>query len=409
MHGQRREEYKARQRDPQVAAKLQQKAQQWRQLTAQLPQAPPHVAWELTETLLRVNPDPLYIWNHRRTLFLDKIGQQEDDDDNETLMEKELSLTAASLQNNPKSYGAWFHRKWVLCQATRMAATDKTTKLVKDLLQEELRLTELFLQRDERNFHCWSYRRFVVSLQMDPLADGTWWLLSENDDDNSDNSNNNNPYPSSMTRNKDESGGATMPTTRTLRNTIMGTQIVLVPDNGDTTSTRTSTTNQPTPVIDATTVSHILQAEWEFTQTKISQNFSNFSAFHYRSKLLLLLWPRVDMSAEIQLVEDAIYTEPDDQTAWWYQAFLLDTLQTKQDVESHQDRLQQHLEALEELAEEVAECKWVRLGLIACLKLLPENTKDRRRDLWQTLMDMDPDRKVRYEYMRAKVDREEAS
>jgi hypothetical protein len=397
MHGQRREEYKAKQRDPQVAAKLQQKAQQWRQLTAQLPQAPPNVAWELTETLLRVNPDPLYIWNHRRKLFLEKTTEQ-DDDDNETLIEKELTLTAASLQNNPKSYGAWFHRKWVLCQATRMAEADKTTKVVKDLLREELRLTELFLQRDERNFHCWSYRRFVVSLQMDPLADGTWWLLSGNDQQHN--------TPSNDDENDHETSDTVL-----RRKAIMGVQIVLPDSGGDTTigiNTTKTTSSEPTSRMDATTASHLLQAEWEFTRAKISQNFSNFSAFHYRSKLLLLLWPRVDMSAEIQLVEDAIYTEPDDQTAWWYQAFLLDTIQSKQTVESYQDRLQQHLKALEELAEEVSECKWVRLGLIACLKLLP-GTKDRLRDLWQALIDMDPDRKVRYEYMRAKADREEPS
>lgn len=369
MHGQRRADYKARQKDPQVAAKLEQKAQQWRQLTAQLPQAPAHVAWELTETLLRVNPDPLYLWNLRKKMFLEK--SQEGDDDNESLIDKSLSLTAAALKNNPKSYGAWFHRKWVLCQAARMAETDATTQILKDLFREELRLTEVFLQRDERNFHCWNYRRFVVSLQMRPSADGTWCLLSQ------------------QKQGKDVQ----------LLQKVMGAQIVLPQKKLNCDETRRSAEG-------GTAAAHLLQAEWEFTRAKIAQNFSNFSAFHYRSKLLLILWPRVDLNEELQLVEDAIYTEPDDQTAWWYQAFLLDTIAQHSDAASYYGRLKQHLEALNELAEEVAECKWVWLGQIACLKLLPD-TKGKRRALWEALVDMDPDRKARYQHMLAKLEREE--
>ena len=391
MHGQRRAEYKAKQRDPLVAAKLQQKATQWRHLTAQLPQAPPAVAWELTETLLRVNPDPFYIWNQRRELFLNKLvkkesgnddnedvdGNEDEDDDKDAMIEKELNLTAAALQNNPKSYGAWFHRKWVLCQATRMVNDDTimTTTNIKNLLRQELSLTELFLKRDERNFHCWNYRRFVVALQMQPSSDGSWWLLSE----------------------QDANDEAT-------RQIIMGAQVVL--DQSSYASKPGPSSSAPSPSTTTATAHTILQAEWEFTRAKIAQNFSNFSAFHYRSKLLQLLWPRVDLGAELQLVEDAVYTEPDDQTAWWYQAFLLDTMKRNDesnDDSSYQERIIQHLESLQELADEVTECKWVRLGMLACLKRLPD-TQHRQRELWETLMEMDPDRKVRYQYMISKLE-----
>ena len=363
MHGQGRAEYKARQRDPKVVAKLSQKAQQWRQLTAELPNASSAVAWELTETLLRVNPDPLYIWNQRRELFLEKCqtnnDRDNDEEDKESLLEKELSLTAAALQANPKAYGAWFHRKWVL-----MKACLTLTKNTKNLLRQELGLTELFLQRDERNFHCWNYRRFVVSFQINPSPDGSWgtWLVDDDEE--------------------------------AKRIVVMGAQVVPADGAANKETKKTETFKE--------TAAHMLQAEWEFTRTKIVHNFSNFSAFHYRSKLLQLLWPRVDLADELQLVEDAVYPEPDDQTAWWYQAFLLDWMKTKAATDT--DRMQQHLEALEELANEVTTCKWVRLGMLSCLERLPGDTKEKQRELWQNLLEMDQDRKARYQHMLAKLE-----
>jgi geranylgeranyl transferase type-2 subunit alpha len=331
MHGQRRADYKARQRDPKVAAGLQQKADHWRKLTAQLPLVEPSVALEVTETLLKVNPDPSYVWNHRRTIILEQGID----------LEKELKLTAASLQSNPKSYGAWFHRKWVLAQP-KIASPP--------ILAQEIGLTELFLQRDERNFHCWNYRRFVVSLQLSGL-DGSWTLRLEDGDE---------------------------------PRIVMGAQVVLAETEGEPAS--------------GTALKEILDQEWAFTSQKIRQNFSNFSAFHYRSKLLPLV-STADLADEFSLLEDAVYTEPDDQTAWWYQAFLLDS-----STDAHVDRIRQHLESLRELAEEVTECKWVRLGMLACLGRLPDSDSATKVALWDELIEMDPDRAVRYRHMRAKLE-----
>ena len=249
------------------------------------------------------------------------------------LLNTELPLTQAALQRNPKAYGAWFHRKWIL----------QHVKPATDVLEKELTLISKFLSLDERNFHCWNYRRFVVAA----LA-GSW------------------------------NGEWTEP--------AMGPQLVV-------------SDKDATPKI----VSDLINSEWKFTQDKIKDNFSNFSAFHYRSQLLPLILkqnensPENTMEEELQLVEDAICTEPDDQTAWWYHALLLDSILPVLSSEQLRTRLDQQVELLRELLEE-SPGKWVLLGLHRVFSVLQINQKE-QAELLQQLTQVDPDRAQRYHEM----------
>ncbi|KAK5799494.1 hypothetical protein F5H01DRAFT_326295 [Linnemannia elongata] len=72
------------------------------------------------------------------------------------------------------------------------------------------------------------------------------------------------------------------------------------------------------------------QSEFDFTTSKIHKNFSNYSAWHNRSTLLGKLVE--DMSTEereaivdneFDLVKNAIYTDPEDQSAWLYELWLI--------------------------------------------------------------------------------------
>jgi geranylgeranyl transferase type-2 subunit alpha len=73
-------------------------------------------------------------------------------------------------------------------------------------------------------------------------------------------------------------------------------------------------------------------SELEFTMKKLEENFSNYSAWHYRSALLER-GPQSDASAaslssetalqELELVQQASFTEPADQSAWFYRRWLL--------------------------------------------------------------------------------------
>ncbi|KAF9102590.1 hypothetical protein BGX27_010936 [Mortierella sp. AM989] len=71
-------------------------------------------------------------------------------------------------------------------------------------------------------------------------------------------------------------------------------------------------------------------SEFDFTTTKISQNFSNYSAWHNRSTLLGKLAKdmieeerKAAVDNEFDLVKNAIYTDPEDQSAWLYDLWLI--------------------------------------------------------------------------------------
>ena len=87
--------------------------------------------------------------------------------------------------------------------------------------------------------------------------------------------------------------------------------------------------------------------EFKYSFDKIATNFSNYSAWHYRSKLLPLLHPSqssgngieenamikgyfniimiitIHVLLEYELAQNAFYTDPSDQSAWFYHKWLL--------------------------------------------------------------------------------------
>lgn len=342
MHGKKRSEYKAKLRDSKTAEILSGKAEQWHQLVQELARRRCDKAADeagttmaLLEKALLVNPDPLHLWNHRREWILLLDG------DKTKSLESELALTQAALQRNPKAYGAWMHRKWIL---QHVRAPSKA-------LQSELLLTTQFLKLDERNFHCWNYRRFVVGCLSDSQAG-------------------NDAY--------------------TGRWADMGVQLV-----PNTAASAEAVTCYKVPA-------SLIQTEWAFTTEKIKDNFSNFSAFYYRSQLLPRYLEIAVSDAddvwlgEFQLIENAVCTEPDDQTAWWYQALLLSFDDSFFPLEKLRDRLGEQADLLRELLDDSPNSKWVLLGLHRLLDRLQLNP-DERRQILQKLQQVDPDRSQRYQ------------
>ncbi|XP_074975040.1 geranylgeranyl transferase type-2 subunit alpha isoform X2 [Caretta caretta] len=115
-------------------------------------------ALELTNQILGVNPDFATLWNFRREIIL-RLEGEGSPEEMQSLCRGELSFLETCLRVNPKSYGTWHHRCWVMGHVPHPDWA------------RELELCAKFLESDERNFHCWDYRRFVVQRAQVPAAD----------------------------------------------------------------------------------------------------------------------------------------------------------------------------------------------------------------------------------------------
>ncbi|XP_064598970.1 geranylgeranyl transferase type-2 subunit alpha-like [Liolophura sinensis] len=198
-------------------------------------------ALHITGEILSANPDVYSLWNFRKEIF-EAWKEQKSEEELNKVFQDELYFVETCLRANPKSYGSWQQRCYILTTMPRPNWT------------RELGLCNKFLEYDERNFHCWDYRRFVVNhAEISP------------------------------------------------------------------------------------------EEELEFSTSKISSNFSNYSSWHYRSKLLPLVKPDPSQPVgiteeallnEFEIVQNAFFTDPDDQSAWFYHRWLLGRGQTKLDVHS---------------------------------------------------------------------------
>ncbi|CAL8102107.1 unnamed protein product [Orchesella dallaii] len=104
---------------------------------------------KITQQVLASNPDISTLWNIRKEVL---SVMKETDFTNflDVVLQKELDFTEFCLKINPKSYGAWHHRTWLM----------KETNFSK--VTSELKLCAKYLEYDDRNFHCWDYRRYLV-------------------------------------------------------------------------------------------------------------------------------------------------------------------------------------------------------------------------------------------------------
>ena len=159
--------------------------------------------FQLTSSLLKLNPEYYTIWNiRRRTLLrevlsktqkIPEISAASDHPSNSIdataatgsapdmvhgssgggqskalgaataesdlyVLRSELGFTIPLLVESPKCYWIWNYRAWILQQAVdRLDVTN-----ARRIWEEELGLTSRMLTKDRRNFHAWGYRRLIV-------------------------------------------------------------------------------------------------------------------------------------------------------------------------------------------------------------------------------------------------------
>jgi len=134
------------------------------------------------------------------------------------------------------------------------------------------------------------------------------------------------------------------------------------------------------------------EQELQFTTEKIVSNFSNYSSWHLRSTLLPQL-SQDYLSDELQLVKNAAFTDPNDQSVWLYHRWLL---------LSHmpQDRikiLEGEFEWVQELDELETDNKWITSTLILLMRLIdPKKFSSKIEDCYSKLIHLDPYRRNYY-------------
>jgi len=189
------------------------------------------------------------------------------------------------------------------------------------------------------------------------------------------------------------------------------------------------------------------QSEFDFTTMKIKEDFSNFSAWHYRTKLIpqLVRFQQKTIEEYWQLIEEeftfvkaALFTDPQDQSGWFYHRWLLGNisqLQSKtnseilralgqnEKVEEEEEKLlfnsplpdslsplfvfSRELSVCRELDDlESGQCRWVLLTIVVLLSAIAQieqnlsiEVSDEMSQLFQRLRQLDPIRTHYYEHL----------
>ncbi|KAH8811583.1 geranylgeranyl transferase-like protein type II alpha subunit [Xylogone sp. PMI_703] len=126
----------------------------------------------------------------------------------------------------------------------------------------------------------------------------------------------------------------------------------------------------------------MVEQEFEYTTKMIRINLSNFSAWHARSKLIprLLNERKADdetrkqfLDNEFDIMNQALWTDPMDQSLWFYQQFLMTTLT---DYVGHatitpnlttEDRIEyvtRQLVNVKDMLDGAEDCKWIYNALV---------------------------------------------
>ncbi|WFD39412.1 protein geranylgeranyltransferase type II [Malassezia japonica] len=203
-----------------------------------------------------------------------------------------LESTTALLSVNPEYYSVWNYRREILLHMFDQAPKDEAQRVRAQLLAEDLTLTQqsmpaqvkwrkelglvdMMLGMDPRNFMGWNYRRSVIAELAAAMLD-----TKESDVP---------PFPSSLS-------------SHVLQGKEKEAHLALA------------------------------KSELKYALNKIESNFSNFSAWHYRSKLLPRVWDAEEFSEaqraseraqEFELLQQAMYTDPSDQSIWIYHRWLV--------------------------------------------------------------------------------------
>lgn len=272
--------------------------------------------------VINLVPESYTAYNYRREVIVKLMDVSSSDA--QKLLLAELKFNNTILEKDYKCYAAFAHRHWIYEQFLQLASKEgnrspneaeqtaliSIVPLVHRLIKGELSQCDKLLKVDERNFHVWNHRRWVFTLSS--RANNLLCCTL--------------PPP----------GAA--PASSSMSSPIL--------------STGTSSSSMDSESF----FTQDEQNDMNFTTKKITESFSNYSAWHQRSLIvqarMARFFKQIQLSepgtasspfspqhlnvyrilaVEVELLCKAIYCDPNDQAAWCYAPFILDVYQQLQE------------------------------------------------------------------------------
>ncbi|WAR53111.1 hypothetical protein PtB15_2B542 [Puccinia triticina] len=263
-----------------------------------------------------------------------------------------LSLSTMVLRINPEHATAWSFRRHCLLALRSQADPDQDSQAFDHALRDELPLTLASFQRNPKAYPIWEHRKWVLG----QMADADWQAEL------------------ALLEKLFKLDGRNFHAWDYRRYVISRIK-----------------QSQPSETLDA--------EELAFSGQQIEANFSNFSAWHYRSKLLQSQLDQYDQAhdtdggqdrkkkedilvAELEWVRGALWIDPNDQSAWLFHRWLLSQTQDEQILAA------EHA-SIAELLEVEPDAKW---AIAALIRARPAE----HAHLLERLITLDPLRRQRY-------------
>ncbi|QDS73924.1 hypothetical protein FKW77_007715 [Venturia effusa] len=302
-----------------------------------------------------------------------------------------LSLTSELLKKNPEYYTIWNHRRRILLYQFTKTLDDKIGNAdsvspgsnIANLISNDLRFIVPLLIQYPKCYWIWNYRLWLLDQAKTHLEQNVVQKLWQDELD------------------------------------LVGKMLTRDERNFHGWGYRRHVVSQLEKLIPPHQAS-LVEQEFAYTSKMIKAKLQNFSALHYRSKLIPRLLDerkadgkarRAMLEAELDSMQDALI-DPFNQSAWFYHQYLMSTLDPECPNEDRivldltlSDRLQyydQEVERIAEITEDFDDCKWVYEALLqysidySKLKGEPSSNEKDLRGWLERLQRLDPMRSGRW-------------
>jgi len=310
-------------------------------------------ALESAAQVLKINPEFNTMWNYRREILLDMFEKKAQENQEHPVDTAPAPAPAPAPDTASDTASA----------APAAPADDEFLKWKKQLLLFEIKLTEESIRSHPKSYAVWNYRRWVTQ-QLDSL-------------------------PATST--------TSAPNTDTHCN--WNDELRLCSQFLKYDSRNFHCWDYRRYVVGVGKIATDKQ-EFDYTTQLININFSNYSAWHQRSVLLPKLFSNVDpkpfcdaLDQEFELVKQAFYTEPADQSAWFYHRWLR-AQSSKFPGNKSKEILKRELQMCDELLSIEPDSKWALLTKVFILSEMDFDggtTKGEALNILQRLQTIDAD------------------